>query len=95
MLLKKEIIDDNKKLKEENKKLKEEIEQLQLELDSEKSNSAKAYKRILKAYKRILKAIEYLKSYNTDFKHSRFNEAPISIRELGDLLDILEGSDKE
>lgn len=43
----------------------------------------------------INKSIEYLESYNTDFKHSRFNEAPISIRELGDLLDILKGSDKE
>lgn len=45
--------------------------------------------------KRINKAIEYLESYNTDFKNCRFGEAPISIRELGDLLDILKGSDKE
>jgi len=43
----------------------------------------------------INKAIEYLESYNTDFKNCRFGEAPISIRELGDLLDILKGSDKE
>lgn len=43
----------------------------------------------------IQKAIEYLESYNTDFKNCRFGEAPISIRELGDLLDILKGSDKE
>ena len=42
----------------------------------------------------INKAIEYLESYNTDFKNCRFGEAPISIRELGDLLDILKGSDK-
>ena len=43
----------------------------------------------------IKEAIEYLESYNTDFKNCRFGEAPISIRELGDLLDILKGSDKE
>ena len=43
----------------------------------------------------INKAIEYLESYNTDFKNCRFGEAPISIRELGDLLDILKGVDKE
>ena len=43
----------------------------------------------------INKAIEYLESYNTDFKNCRSGEAPISIRELGDLLDILKGSDKE
>ena len=43
----------------------------------------------------INKAIEYLESYNTDFKNCRFGEAPISIRELGDLLDILKGSEKE
>ena len=43
----------------------------------------------------INKAIVYLESYNTDFKNCRFGEAPISIRELGDLLDILKGSDKE
>lgn len=44
---------------------------------------------------RIDKAIEYLESYNTDFKNSKFGEAPISLRELGDLLDILRGKDNE
>lgn len=39
--------------------------------------------------KKVDKAIEYLESYNTDFKNCRFGEAPISLRELGDLLDIL------
>ena len=39
----------------------------------------------------INKAIEYLESYNTDLKNCRFGEAPINIRELGDLLDILIG----
>ena len=43
----------------------------------------------------INKAIEYIESYNTDFKNCRFGEAPISMRELGDLLDILKGVDKE
>ena len=46
-------------------------------------------KEILK--RRIDKAIEYLESYNRDFKHCKFGEAPISMRELGDLLDILKG----
>jgi len=45
--------------------------------------------------KKIDKAIEYLESYNTDFKNTRFGEAPISLRELGDLLDILRGNDNE
>lgn len=51
----------------------------------------------LEDYKsRCEKAIEYLKSYNTDFEHCRFNEAPISLRELGDLLNILQnGSDEK
>jgi len=43
---------------------------------------------------KVNKAIEYLESYNTDFKNCRFGEAPISIRELGDLLNILKGEDK-
>ena len=43
----------------------------------------------------IDKAIEYLESYNTDFKNCKFGEAPISLRELGDLLDILRGEDNE
>lgn len=43
--------------------------------------------------KKVDRAIEYLESYNTDFKNCRFGEAPISIRELGDLLDILKGSE--
>lgn len=42
---------------------------------------------------RIDKVIEYLESYNTDFKNSKFGEAPISLRELGELLDILKGED--
>ena len=55
----------------------------------------KEYKQEIERLNNIInKAIKYLESYNTDFKHSRFNEAPISIRELGDLLDILKGSDK-
>lgn len=49
------------------------------------------YKDLDIAYERIDKAIEYLESYNTDFKNCRFGEAPISIRELGDLEDILKG----
>jgi hypothetical protein len=44
---------------------------------------------------RCEKAIEYLKSYNTDFEHCRFNEAPISLRELGDLLNILQNGSEE
>ena len=65
-----------------------EIERLNKELDKTRlSELDKEY--------RISKAIEYLESYNTDFKNCRFGEAPISIRELGDLLDILKGVDKE
>lgn len=48
-----------------------------------------------KLYERIDKAIEYLESYNIDFKNSKFGEAPISLRELGDLLDILKGENNE
>jgi len=44
---------------------------------------------------RINKAVEYIKSYNIDFNNCKFSEAPISIGELGKLLDILNGSDKE
>jgi hypothetical protein len=66
----------------------EKIKELELDLQCEKSTTKELSNR-------ILRAIEYLESYNTNFKHSRFNEAPISIRELGDLLEILEGKDKE
>lgn len=51
----------------------------------------KLIKKIYNLEDRINKAIEYLESYNTDFKNSKFGEAPISLRELGDLLDILRG----
>ena len=43
----------------------------------------------------IKEAIEYLESYNTDFKNCKFGEAPISLRELGDLLDILRGEEND
>ena len=52
-----------------------------------------ALKKIEELQHRIDKALEYLKSYNTDFKHCRFGEAPISMRELQELLEIL--GDKE
>ena len=52
------------------------------------------FKKWQEATRRINKAIEYLESYNRDFKHCKFGEAPISMRELGDLLDILKGDDK-
>ena len=44
---------------------------------------------------RNTKAIEYLKSYNTNFKNCKFGEAPISLRELGELLEILEGDNND
>lgn len=66
----------------------DEIEKLKEDIDYYKKGYAELYKR-------IDEAIEYLESYNTDFKNCRFGEAPISLRELGDLLDILKGSDKE
>lgn len=70
------------------------LEQLD-ELEEQERHIKEANVEIERLNNIINKAIEYLESYNTDFKHSRFNEAPISIRELGDLLDILKGSDKE
>ena len=73
------------KLEEENERLKNHIQNIpyrKVVREKEDYNS------------RCEKAIEYLKSYNTDFEHCRFNEAPISLRELGDLLNILQnGSD--
>ena len=44
---------------------------------------------------RIEKAIEYIESYNVDFENCKFGEAPISINELQDLLNILRGEDNE
>ena len=43
---------------------------------------------------RIEKAIDFIKSYNIDFENCKFSEAPISIRELRELLDILNGEEK-
>ena len=48
----------------------------------------------LKKYKsRCEKAIEYIKSYNLPEDLGHLGEAPISIRELRDLLNILQGSE--
>ena len=77
-----------KKLQEENKILKENAIHNDKVVDKAKWNEM-IYK------SRIDKAIEYLESYNTDFKNCRFGEAPISMRELGDLLDILKGEENE
>lgn len=91
---------------EENKQLKEEIKQYQKELEKADSitqscifqgeeESGISFRNCLnkmKDYKtRIDKAIEYLESYNVDFARCEFGEAPISIRELNELLEILKG----
>ena len=69
---------------------------IQLGFDEEDNNDVNVANTIIfDLQDRIDKAIEYLESYNRDFKHCKFGEAPISMRELGDLLDILKGSDKE
>lgn len=83
----KETIAQNMKLIVENHDLKQEIERLKEEIKKEQDDS-------IYLEEKINKAIEYLESYNTDFKNCRFGEAPISMRELGDLLDILKGVDK-
>ena len=93
-------------LQEEIKRLKEEYVMLQNasdEVEEEKDReierltleSTKWESKFYDEAKKVDRAIEYLESYNTDFKNCRFGEAPISMRELGDLLDILKGVDKE
>lgn len=68
--------------------MQEEIERLTAE-------STKWESKFYDEAKKVDRAIEYLESYNTDFKNCRFGEAPISLRELGDLLNILKGVDEE
>ena len=71
------------------------IKDMQKEIEKLTAESTKWESKFYDEAKKVDKAIEYLESYNTDFKNCRFGEAPISIRELGDLLDILKGVDKE
>ena len=100
------LLEEHDNMKQDIKRLKEEYMILQNASDEVEEDKDKEIERLTaestkwesKFYdeaKKVDKAIEYLESYNTDFKNCRFGEAPISIRELGDLLDILKGVDKE
>lgn len=73
----------------------QEIERLNKENTILRQNSQYLVKQKDELEEVINKAIEYIESYNIDFKNCRFGEAPISMRELGDLLNILKGVDKE
>ncbi len=94
-----EMQQEIKRLKEEYMILQKASDEVEEEKDEEiarlTAESTKWESKFYDEAKKVDKAIEYLESYNTDFKNCRFGEAPISLRELGDLLDILKGSDKE
>lgn len=84
------------KLQEENKQLKEQLEYLRKNQYLNQVKWERNYNEDLVKglQQRINKAIEYLERYNIDFKNCKFGEAPISLRELGDLLDILRGNNE-
>lgn len=44
---------------------------------------------------RINKAIEYIESYNIDFKNTKFGECPLTICDLEVLIKILRGDNNE
>lgn len=72
---------------------KEEFEELFEDINTWKKEY-EFLKKVSSDYTYIInEAIEYLESYNVDFARCEFGEAPISIRELDDLLKILKGEE--
>jgi len=100
MLMKKELIENNKILLWENRKQKEEIERLNKIIEIKNNRIQQLMKRTRSA--RIDKAIEYIEKhslyeqdYDYDYEENLVEYPSTDEQAKKDLLEILKGEDKE